>query len=50
MAIEERFGYWEKSGKMVVIDALLKIWKRQGHRVLLFAQGVKVKKHYSFKK
>lgn len=45
MPIEERFGFWEKSCKMVVIDALLKIWKRQGHRVLLFTQGVKVK-HY----
>lgn len=24
---------------MVVVSALLKIWKKQGHRVLLFSQG-----------
>ncbi|KAJ8924018.1 hypothetical protein NQ315_006795 [Exocentrus adspersus] len=37
--IEERFGFYKRSGKMVVVSALLKIWKRQGHRVLLFTQG-----------
>nr|CAI5843463.1 unnamed protein product [Callosobruchus analis] len=33
-----RFNY-TRSGKMIVVAALLKIWKRQGNRVLLFAQG-----------
>nr|XP_023014633.1 DNA excision repair protein ERCC-6-like isoform X1 [Leptinotarsa decemlineata] len=36
---DERFGYYKKSGKMVVVSALLKIWKKQGHRVLLFTQS-----------
>ncbi|GJQ84413.1 hypothetical protein Trydic_g3886 [Trypoxylus dichotomus] len=37
--IEESFGYYKKSGKMIVVSALLKIWKKQNHRVLLFTQG-----------
>ena len=36
---DEAFGYWRKSGKMIVTEALLKLWKRQGHRVLLFTQS-----------
>jgi DNA excision repair protein ERCC-6 len=32
------FGNPERSGKMVVVKALLKMWKQQGHRVLLFCQ------------
>ncbi|KAK9873709.1 hypothetical protein WA026_002066 [Henosepilachna vigintioctopunctata] len=36
---EEKFGYYKKSGKMVVVSALLKIWKKQKHRILLFSQG-----------
>lgn len=39
MSVEERFGYWGKAGKMVVVETLLKIWKKQGHRVLLFTQS-----------
>ncbi|CAH1164078.1 unnamed protein product [Phaedon cochleariae] len=39
LPLEEKFGYYKKSGKMVVVSALLKIWKKQGHRVLLFTQG-----------
>ena len=35
----ENFGYWKRSGKMTVVRSLLKIWKKQGHRVLLFTQG-----------
>ncbi|CAK9823096.1 DNA excision repair protein ERCC-6 [Anthophora retusa] len=35
----EKFGFWKRSGKMTVIRSLLKIWKKQGHRVLLFTQG-----------
>lgn len=37
--VEERFGYYKRSGKMVVVSALLKIWKKQNHRVLLFTQS-----------
>lgn len=37
--MDERFGYYKRSGKMVVVSALLKIWRKQGHRVLLFTQG-----------
>ncbi|XP_048362232.1 DNA excision repair protein ERCC-6 [Sphaerodactylus townsendi] len=36
---EDHFGYWKRSGKMIVIESLLKIWQRQGHRVLLFTQS-----------
>lgn len=36
---DEAYGYWRKSGKMIVTEALLKLWKRQGHRVLLFTQS-----------
>ncbi|KAL1117403.1 hypothetical protein AAG570_004729 [Ranatra chinensis] len=39
---EERFGHPERSGKMIVIKTLLRIWKKQGHRVLLFTQGKKM--------
>ncbi|XP_076386841.1 DNA excision repair protein ERCC-6 isoform X2 [Megachile rotundata] len=35
----ETFGYWKRSGKMIVVQSLLKIWKKQGHRALLFTQG-----------
>ncbi|XP_058796920.1 DNA excision repair protein ERCC-6-like [Phymastichus coffea] len=34
-----KFGHWKKSGKMTVVRSLLKIWKKQGHRVLLFTQS-----------
>lgn len=36
---ENKFGFYKKSGKMIVVSALLKIWKKQKHRVLLFSQG-----------
>ncbi|GAB5590463.1 DNA repair protein rhp26 [Umbelopsis nana] len=32
------YGDPEKSGKMVVVRALLSLWKKEGHRVLLFSQ------------
>ncbi|XP_069609142.1 DNA excision repair protein ERCC-6 isoform X1 [Ranitomeya imitator] len=35
----DRFGYYKRSGKMIVVESLLKIWHRQGHRVLLFTQS-----------
>ena len=33
------YGYWKRSGKMIVIEALLKLWKKQNHKVLLFSQS-----------
>ncbi|KAI5706434.1 hypothetical protein M8J75_008140 [Diaphorina citri] len=36
---EERFGYWGKAGKMIVLSTLLKMWFKQKHRVLLFSQS-----------
>ncbi|XP_025736375.1 DNA excision repair protein ERCC-6 isoform X1 [Callorhinus ursinus] len=36
---EDQFGYWKRSGKMIVVESLLKIWHRQGQRVLLFSQS-----------
>ena len=36
---DETYGFWRKSGKMIVIESLLKLWKKQGHRVLLFTQS-----------
>lgn len=36
---DESFGSHKESGKMMVVDALLRIWKKQGHKVLLFTQS-----------
>ncbi|XP_043912706.1 DNA excision repair protein ERCC-6 [Protopterus annectens] len=36
---EEHFGYWKRSGKMIVIESLLRLWHKQAHRVLLFTQS-----------
>ncbi|XP_046572869.1 LOW QUALITY PROTEIN: DNA excision repair protein ERCC-6-like [Haliotis rubra] len=33
------YGYYKRSGKMIVVEALLKLWQTQGHRVLLFSQS-----------
>ena len=33
------YGFWKRSGKMIVIEALLRLWKKQGHKVLLFTQS-----------
>lgn len=43
---DERYGYWKKSGKMIVLETLLKIWHKQNHKVLLFTQGKKVMFHW----
>ena len=32
-------GYYRRSGKMIVVEALLKLWKKQEGRVLLFTQS-----------
>ena len=56
---QEEFGYWKRSGKMIVVESLLKLWKKQGHKVLLFTQSVQMLKvlehflqdyHYTFLK
>lgn len=39
---ENQFGYWKRSGKMIVVESLLKIWHKQGQRVLLFSQSRQV--------
>uniref|UniRef100_A0A1Y1KDE8 DNA repair and recombination protein RAD54-like n=1 Tax=Photinus pyralis TaxID=7054 RepID=A0A1Y1KDE8_PHOPY len=39
LSVEDKPGYYKRSGKMVVVSALLKIWKKQKHRVLLFTQA-----------
>lgn len=40
--IEETYGYWRRSGKMIVIEALLRMWYEQKHKVLLFTQSKQV--------
>ncbi|KAI1641026.1 SNF2 family N-terminal domain-containing protein [Biscogniauxia mediterranea] len=37
-----RWGMPNKSGKMQVVKALLQMWKRLGHKTLLFSQGVQM--------
>ena len=36
---EESYGHWRRSGKMHVMESLLKMWKTHGHRVLVFSQS-----------
>ncbi|XP_005098039.1 DNA excision repair protein ERCC-6 [Aplysia californica] len=36
---EYQYGYWRRSGKMIVVEALLRLWYKQQHRVLLFTQS-----------
>ncbi|XP_041364778.1 LOW QUALITY PROTEIN: DNA excision repair protein ERCC-6-like [Gigantopelta aegis] len=33
------YGYWRRSGKLIVVEALLRLWKKQRHRILLFSQS-----------
>ncbi|CAB3223740.1 unnamed protein product [Arctia plantaginis] len=35
----DRFGNYRRSGKMLVVNSLLKIWHKQGHRALIFSQS-----------
>ena len=37
-----KWGSTSKSGKMAVVRSLLPIWKRLGHKTLLFCQGVQM--------
>lgn len=32
-------GYYQRSGKMIVVNTLLKLWKKQEGRVLIFSQS-----------
>ncbi|XP_063599874.1 DNA excision repair protein ERCC-6-like [Penaeus indicus] len=36
---ELQYGWWGRSGKMHVLQSILKLWAKQGHRVLLFTQS-----------
>ena len=36
---EHEFGFYKRSGKMIVVHSLLKLWRKQGQRVLLFSQS-----------
>ena len=45
---EERFGWGKRSGKMIVVEALLKMWSEQKHRVLLFSQSKMVRSLYTY--
>ncbi|KAK7076758.1 DNA excision repair protein ERCC-6 [Halocaridina rubra] len=36
---ELKYGWWGRSGKMHVLQAILRLWSKQGHRVLLFTQS-----------
>ena len=36
---EREYGHWRRAGKMQVIDQLLRLWRQQDHRVLLFSQS-----------
>jgi DNA excision repair protein ERCC-6 len=38
MEASREYGLPSKSGKMLVVKALLEMWKKQGHKVLLFSQ------------
>lgn len=40
--LDYRPGSSEYSGKMQVVKALIKMWKRLGHKALLFSQGVQM--------
>lgn len=35
----DKFGNYKRSGKMLVVNSLLKIWQKQGHRALIFSQS-----------
>lgn len=45
---EEQYGWGKRSGKMIVVEALLKMWFEQNHRVLLFSQSKMVWGHFHY--
>ena len=42
---EDVYGHHSRSGKMAVVETLLKIWQRQKNKVLLFTQSRGVRVH-----
>ena len=40
---EASYGYWKRSGKLLVVHSLLKMWYRQSHRALIFSQTKQVR-------
>ena len=32
------YGCWKRAGKLIVVQSLLKLWRKQKHKVLLFTQ------------
>ena len=40
--LEDDYGHYKYSGKMLVVNQLLRIWHKQKHKVLLFTQGKQV--------
>uniref|UniRef100_A0A5S6QZ14 DNA repair and recombination protein RAD54-like n=1 Tax=Trichuris muris TaxID=70415 RepID=A0A5S6QZ14_TRIMR len=40
--LSRSYGFWKRSGKMVVLESMLKLWKAQNHRVVLFSQSRKM--------
>ena len=42
---DDGYGDPKRSGKMIVVEALLKMWQEQGHRVLLFSQTRQVREN-----
>ncbi len=39
---DKDYGYYKRSGKMIVVDALLRLWHNQKHKVLIFTQSRQV--------
>ncbi|OWF44499.1 DNA excision repair protein ERCC-6-like [Mizuhopecten yessoensis] len=37
--VDLQFGYKGRSGKMIVVESLLRLWKKQGHKALFFSQS-----------
>ena len=40
--VPEDYGNIQRSGKMLVLGEILKAWKKEGHKVLLFTQTVQM--------
>ena len=40
---DSEYGHWKRSGKLIVVHSLLKLWKKQKHKVLLFSQTRQVR-------
>jgi len=42
LTTRDLFEYYKRSGKMIVVDALLRLWHNQKHKVLIFSQSRQV--------